>query len=96
MKKHIAAILSVLCGLALYAQQKIQFYFQNEVVYEELTSNVDSIKLGGGSVIVNTPEKAIPFTISGIDSLLFAEVSSSVLSDSIIRIHYLCRFVDCC
>lgn len=94
MKKHIAAILSVLCGLALYAQQKIQFYFQNEVVYEELTSNVDSIKLGGGSVIVNTPEKAIPFTISGIDSLLFAEVSSSVLSDSIIRIHYLDSTVE--
>lgn len=94
MKKHIAAILSVLCGLALYAQQKIQFYSQNEVVYEELTSNVDSIKLGGGSVIVNTPEKAIPFTISGIDSLLFAEVSSSVLSDSIIRIHYLDSTVE--
>jgi hypothetical protein len=88
MKKHIAIIISVLCGIALYAQQKIQFYSNDIVVFEEATSNVDSIKFGSGNVVVNTPSSALPFSISGIDSVLFLKDLSSEVADSIIRIHY--------
>lgn len=94
MKKHIAIIISVLCGIALYAQQKIQFYSNDIVVFEEATSNVDSIKFGSGNVVINTPSSALPFSISGIDSVLFLKDVSSTVTDSIIRIHYTGSIVE--
>lgn len=79
MKKHIALIGSVLCGVMLFAQQKMMIYKEGDAFYQHATSDVDSVKFSGSNIFINETGGAAPsFSIAGIDSVTFEPTSDTI------------------
>ena len=79
MKKHLALIISVLCGMVLFAQQKMQIFEDGNVTYQKSTSEVDSVKFLGTNIFVNEKNgSSQSFSIAGVDSMVFASASDTI------------------
>lgn len=73
MKKLIILLISFLIVFSLNAQERILFYTGNNVIYNKLIENVDSVNFSNNISIVhnNLGDDPFQFPVVGIDSITF-------------------------
>lgn len=79
MKKYILLICICFLGITYASvQQRINIYNAGQIMYQALTSDIDSVKFQSNSSIFNFADKKINIPISDIDSITFTTEEENI------------------